>query len=178
MPAQSENYPWYGEATSDLPLEQGDFILDCQIVEPVYGIQAKNRRLKINVEEYDVIVLSQSCDLLYNKINFVIVCPFFTLSEICKQFPDYNSRGKKESLRKGNVVSFHLLNKCEIKGEKDFLVVDFKRVYSLPLKYLKKLVASQRKRKRLLPPYREHLAQEFARFFMRVGLPKDIPPFK
>ena len=25
------------------------------------------------------------------------------------------------------------------------------------------------------PPYREHLAQAFARFFMRVGLPIDIP---
>jgi hypothetical protein len=29
----------------------------------------------------------------------------------------------------------------------------------------------------LLPPYREHLSQAFARFFMRVGLPVDIPPF-
>jgi len=31
---------------------------------------------------------------------------------------------------------------------------------------------------RLLPPYREHLAQAFARFFMRVALPVDIPDFK
>ena len=30
---------------------------------------------------------------------------------------------------------------------------------------------------RILPPYREHLAQAFARFFMRVGLPVDVPPF-
>jgi hypothetical protein len=30
---------------------------------------------------------------------------------------------------------------------------------------------------RLLPPYREHLAQAFARFFIRVGLPVDVPPF-
>ena len=27
-------------------------------------------------------------------------------------------------------------------------------------------------------PYREHLAQAFARYFMRVGLPVDIPAFK
>jgi hypothetical protein len=33
------------------------------------------------------------------------------------------------------------------------------------------------RRLRLLPPYREHLSQAFARFFMRVGLPVDIPPF-
>jgi hypothetical protein len=29
----------------------------------------------------------------------------------------------------------------------------------------------------LLPPYREHLSQAFARFFMRVGLPVEVPPF-
>jgi len=29
-------------------------------------------------------------------------------------------------------------------------------------------------RLRLRPPYREHLSQAFARFFMRVGLPTDI----
>jgi len=31
---------------------------------------------------------------------------------------------------------------------------------------------------RRLPPYREHLSQAFARYFMRVGLPQDITPFK
>jgi len=29
-----------------------------------------------------------------------------------------------------------------------------------------------------MEPYREHLAQAFARFFMRVGLPVDISPFR
>jgi hypothetical protein len=31
---------------------------------------------------------------------------------------------------------------------------------------------------RLLPPYRKHLSQSFARFIMRVGLPIDIPSFR
>lgn len=30
------------------------------------------------------------------------------------------------------------------------------------------------KRLRLCPPYREHLSQAFARYFMRVGLPINI----
>ncbi len=30
----------------------------------------------------------------------------------------------------------------------------------------------------LCPPYREHLSQSFAKFFMRVGLPTDVPHFK
>jgi hypothetical protein len=28
-----------------------------------------------------------------------------------------------------------------------------------------------------MPPYREHLAQAFARYFMRVGLPREAHPF-
>lgn len=32
-------------------------------------------------------------------------------------------------------------------------------------------------RLRLLSPYREHLAQNFSRYFMRVGLPHDAKEF-
>jgi len=39
---------------------------------------------------------------------------------------------------------------------------------------LEELVTHTGKRLRLCPPYREHLAQAFARFFMRVGLPQDV----
>ena len=35
-------------------------------------------------------------------------------------------------------------------------------------------LTSKSDRIRVLPPYREHLSQAFARFFMRVGLPQDI----
>lgn len=55
---------------------------------------------------------------------------------------------------------------------------DFRRGYSLPLAFLRKRALLDSRRLRLLPPYREHLSQAFARFFMRVGLPVDIPPFK
>jgi len=57
-------------------------------------------------------------------------------------------------------------------------VVDFRGVYSVTFDFLVELAQKRDKRLRLLPPYREHLSQAFARFFMRVGLPVDIPPFK
>ena len=50
---------------------------------------------------------------------------------------------------------------------------------AVPRAFLEDLIAERgTKRLRLLPPYREHLSQAFARFFMRVGLPVDIPPFR
>jgi len=39
---------------------------------------------------------------------------------------------------------------------------------------LKDICKELNERIRLLPPYREHLSQSFARYFMKVGLPQDI----
>jgi hypothetical protein len=76
------------------------------------------------------------------------------------------------------VPGYHLLNRCELSGlEHDFLVVDCRSLFGVPLSVVKELASAQSPRVRLLPPYREHLAQAFARFFMRVGLPVDVPPF-
>jgi hypothetical protein len=54
-------------------------------------------------------------------------------------------------------------------------VVDFHEVHTAPLNQVRAFAKSAGKRLRLRPPYREHLAQAFARFFMRVGLPGDVP---
>lgn len=53
-------------------------------------------------------------------------------------------------------------------------IVDFGRIFSLPKAFVRQWASDQGKRLRLCPPYREHLSQAFARFFMRVGLPQDI----
>jgi len=58
------------------------------------------------------------------------------------------------------------------------MVVDFRHSYSLPFTLINDISGKLGKRLRLLPPYREHLSQAYARFFMRVGLPIDIPKFK
>jgi len=47
----------------------------------------------------------------------------------------------------------------------------------VPFDFIVDLAKKKGKRLRLLPPYREHLSQAFARFFIRVGLPVDIPQF-
>jgi hypothetical protein len=52
--------------------------------------------------------------------------------------------------------------------------VDFKNVYGIHFDFLLDLIRQPSPRIRLLPPYREHLSQAFARYFMRVGLPLDI----
>jgi hypothetical protein len=61
--------------------------------------------------------------------------------------------------------------------EFDYSLVDLGSLFSLPTGLVRDLAERQGQRSRLNPPYREHLAQAFARFFMRVGLPVDIPKF-
>ncbi len=58
------------------------------------------------------------------------------------------------------------------------LVVDFGEIYSLPVAYLANHAGQQGDRWRLQSPYLEHFSQAFARFFMRVGLPVQIPEYK
>lgn len=45
---------------------------------------------------------------------------------------------------------------------------------TIPMQLAKEIAKQNSPRLRLCPPYREHLSQSFARFFMRVGLPINI----
>jgi hypothetical protein len=58
------------------------------------------------------------------------------------------------------------------------LVVDFRQIISLPFAYLSRHAEQLGPRWRLQSPYLEHFSQAFARFFMRVGLPSALPPFR
>jgi hypothetical protein len=130
-------------------------------------------------EEYDrVIILSQSCDLLDGQIRRVMVCPVYTLPEFLKVVGGGKDKqnSTKANLRAGRLTAYHLLNMCEIAGwEFPHLVADFGDAFSIPLEYAAEL-AGHHQRVQLLPPYREHLAQMFARFYMRVGLPIAVAP--
>lgn len=166
----SDAYPWYG-LTRGLPLEQGDFFLDCPLFRPTTdGL--------IHRETGNVIVLSQSCDLAHDKLELVQVCPYWPLEMLSAEVEYLRSKRGRESLRQGNIPGYHLLNRCSLAGfETGFLVCDFRSLFGVHLGTLKQMAAEKPSRLRLLPPYREHLAQAFARFFMRVGLPIDVSPF-
>lgn len=172
-----QEYPWFELVDDSDDLLQGDFIKDCPVIIPPSEM-SKDEVIDARVMEYNVVVMSQSCDLVERRLKLVLVCPIWPLGTFEETNPYYKSRKGKESLRRGNLPGYHLLNKCEIDGfETEYLVVDFRNVYSVPFDFLVELVKERGKRVRLLPPYREHLSQAFARFFMRVGLPVDIPSF-
>lgn len=180
-------FPWYEVVEGD-ELEQGDIFERCPIFTIAHPFSYEDYCLsdfeaKFENWEYDVIVMTQSCDLVkdHSKVEEVLLCAMWDLEQLGEKYElvrDKKGQGK-EKIRRGNVPSLHMLNASTLP---DFVwpirIVVFSRVYSLPLVFLRSMAQARGKRLRLLPPYREHLGQAFARYFMRVGLPVDIPPFK
>jgi len=171
-------FPWYNEINHSDEIEQGDMIPDCPIVIPPSKINEGDEP-EIEIKLIDSIVLSQSCDLANNKIQIVLVCPYFSMKTFIENLPE-NEQSKKavrkniENLRKGFLPGYHLLNKSEKNNIDDYMIIDFRNVYGIQIESLKDIAKNLETRQRLLPPYREHLSQSFARYFMRVGLPQDI----
>ncbi len=174
-------YPWFGVVSGD-DIEQGDILEGCPVFQPPDDLTVKaTEELSTATfmwNERDVIVMTQSCDLVKGQekgVDDVLVCVIWKRSELTGHLAKIEGM---EDARKGRLPACHLLAASEVSGfEREVRVVDFRKVYSLPVGFVRKR-AAMCKRLRLLPPYREHLSQSFARFFMRVGLPVDIPAFK
>lgn len=184
--------PWYGVVEAKAPLSQGDLILSCPIsswnedISPAWNADGT---VSLNQDEFieDVILMTQACDLENDKLKNVILC----LAEPLSQFQDawraaMKARGQEpsakawskflDSISKGHQWNYTLLNSFRSDGiSTEIRVVNFHEVYTLPKVFLESFLARHgMQRLQLLSPYREHLSQSFARFFMRVGLPTAI----
>lgn len=167
-------YPWYQvEQWSDL--QQGDLLPKCPILIPPENLSLiltesksdENLSAPLLVEFADLIVMSQSCDLTQDKITQVLLCAHFPSSN--------HSKSDRVSIRKEQRPALHMVEKCEIRGfEFEKRVVDFRTVFTLPKAFVIEFTKKLGKRVRLLSPYKEHLSQAFARYFMRVGLPNPL----
>jgi len=192
-------YPWYDIADNDMPLRQGELIQSCPIIIPIslielehengeieeqngaaFEVQVGDHKIKLKLRKFDVVIMSQSCDLEPRKngkvsIEPILVCPTMSYSKFAEwKGGVYKGNSGKEALIRGLYPKYHLLNQCDKGGfENECMVVDFTQVYGVPYDYLVNYV-KDKPRLCLLPPYREHLSQSFARFFMRVGLPVGI----
>jgi len=180
MAANIPAYPWFGVAEGD-EIEQGDILEGCPVFLPPkdLAVSAVTNETKANFiwQEQDLVLMSQSCDLAKGreKVDDVLLCAVWKRSELTTG--ELAKEDGMENARRGRMPAFHVLASSDVSGfEGEVRVVDFRRVFSLPVAFVRER-AGMGKRLRLLPPYREHLSQSFARFFMRVGLPIDIPAF-
>jgi hypothetical protein len=167
---------WY-EAVEGGTLEQGDLLLQCPVFVPHLESfpLVENQDVDIFIQYFDVIVMTQSCDLENGKTQDVVLCAHWDLEGAKKHDPALARSGALSEIKSGRRPRYTLLNRSEqTEPALGLRIVDCGKVFCLPLTFVQSLAVQQGPRLRLLSPYREHLSQAFARFFMRVGLPQDI----
>jgi hypothetical protein len=174
-------FPWYGIVAGETPLEQGDFLDNFPTPIPHFDtltssvIEGQKIQGKVIIKTLNMVVLTQSCDFQdLGDDDQVILCPRFDYLSLFTVHTDWKPKDIWKRLLKGDIINLHLLNKSDIDFSKfDYQVVTFNEIYSIPYRFIKNESLTQPKRIRLLPPFREHLAQAFARRFMRIGIPSD-----
>lgn len=168
------DYDWYAVVNGN-ELQQGDFIFDLDV--PVVR-ETKEAESPVSVEIYDAIVMTQSCDILREATEHIILCPVWDIEDIASRNKQFGNKGFLERVRKGQVIAFHMLDKCAIENyERDYMIVQFERVIVRPKSTILEMLASTENHLRLLPPYREEVAQRFGMFFSRVAKPIEIRTF-
>jgi len=161
---------------NEASLRQGDHLPRCLV--PSFAPDLPAGTHEVTADEYDLIVVTQSCDLEQSKVRLVAGCPIYPIAEFEAVNPAFTKKGRWNEVLKGRMDGLHLLaSPADPAINCGALVVDFREIYSLPFDYLKGRAAQLGPRWRLRSPYLEHFSQAFARFFMRVGLPSTIPPF-
>jgi hypothetical protein len=188
--------PWYQTVEADAKLTQGDLVFNCPLLSwnaiPIQmsaSSEVEVLQQAVSAFKADVVVMTQACDLEHGKVRNVVLCPHLALSTFRAYWEQAMQQGGQNPTAKawrntcndiadGYVWNQAFLNRCSLgEGEltTEIRVVDFHDVFTVPRTFLESLLAQRQvSRLRLLPPYREHLSQAFARFFMRVGLPQPL----
>jgi hypothetical protein len=186
---------WYEVVNPGVGLTQGDIILECPLLRWAIGDavdaepESSEERLYRSATAFkaDVVVMTQACDLEQGKVADVVLCPCCTLSTYKKAW-ETAERAKSQNptqrawsvlcrdIKDGFIWNLFLMN-CMREGDLacEHQIVDFHAIHTAPKVFLDAMLMERgAKRLRLLSPYREHLSQSFARYFMRVGLPTAV----
>lgn len=168
---------WW-QMTQGEALAQGDYLPRC-LVPVLPSDYGATESPTVDFGEVDLVVVTQSCDLANSKVGFAALCAAYTIPAFQRVVTHYKNEKNFEEVRRGNNHALHLLAGLIDPADKmAALVVDFRQIYSLPVAYVRRHAGQLGERPRLNPPYLEHFSQAFARFFMRVGLPSSLPPYK
>ena len=132
---------------------------------------------------YDVIVLTQSCDLQAGqgkpKVQHVVLCPIEGRSRI-EEAPNHvlHNKGILRKAARGEHPGFFVISDFFSRDlpelNRDVGVVHFQQIYTLPVDLVRNHAASLGPRLRLRSPYREALSSRFASFFGRVALNNPV----
>jgi hypothetical protein len=180
-------------------LEQGDIIRYCPDAKPII-IDVNNKSVYFDFNEFNAVVLSQSCDIDKDKIERVLLCPIWKVNDYFRHLraryeSDLEYRAKYASdddfvnkmksllgnIYTGKVNGLQLLKENVEDSGLEPYIVDFGNIYSLPCNTIKSTVLPDPRnseRIRLIPEFRIDLQAKFFAFLARGALPDGSEPVK
>lgn len=160
----------YDLPKADDSLDQGDIIDACPLAQVVTMPDDPKQTSRGSVSQSRVIVLTQTCDLAQDKTPFVNVAEVYDAQNLVDN-GILKPTDIKGPLRAGRVWGWYFLPADAALALPE-MIVDFRRLYTLPLALLRGLCQGGQRRGRVRILYREHLAKHFADTFSRIGLPR------
>lgn len=151
-------------------IDQGDLIDGCPVASITEFRADEPDSAKIELDVHRVLVLTQTCDFANAKIDTVIVASVFDAQHLI----DKNlvkAADVKGPIRGSRVWGWYFLPAAADLGLGEMLV-DLRRLHTVRLDVLLALCRAGKRRGRVQPLYREHLAKHFADTFSRIGLPR------
>ncbi len=152
------------------PVDQGDIIEEYPaIIPPAFDVN------DIHVAEIEtvssrVIVLTQTCDLATQKVNAVLCAVVFEAQGLIDQ-KLIKAADVRGPIRAGRVFGWYYLPKS-VELNLPEMIVDFRQLHTVRLEMLTGLCRLGKRRARVQPLYREHLARHFGDTYSRIGLPE------
>ncbi len=154
----------------DDPLDQGDIIEGCPILELTeYDLDGK-RPLATTYALQRIVVLTQTCDLANAKTRLVFVAVVLDAQSLIAQ-QMLKAADIRGPVRAGRVYGWYFLPK-NADLELPEMIVDLRQLQTVRFDLLTALCQRGQRKARVQPLYREHLAKHFADTYSRIGLPE------
>ena len=117
-----------------------------------------------------VLVVTQACDLANTKTTRAVIAIVHSAQDLVDR-NILNASLIRDRIRRHQVFGWYFLPEfTEIKFPES--IVDLRNLHTIPRVVLEALMEQGKRCCRLETPYREHLAQQFANTYARIGLPE------
>lgn len=151
-------------------IDQGDIFEDCPVPALVSVDLDDSSAPQVKSVRQRIIVLTQTCDLANQKTSRAIGAVVLDAQELVDQ-----SLLKRADIRGpilgGRVWGWYFLPK-NAEPRLPEMIVDLRQLHTLGMDLLNALCQHGKRRARVQPLYREHLAKHFADTYSRIGLPQ------
>jgi hypothetical protein len=155
----------------EVSLAQGDVIDGC----PIFALEVSDTEVDLNAPasrwEARIVVLTQTCDLVQNKVTRVLAAVVHPAQELVAE-GILKASVIRDQIRRALVYGWYFLPAAPEHLALPESIVNLHDLHTVSRSVLERLIADGKRVCRIVTPYREHLAQHFAVTYMRIGLPE------